>query len=174
MPQRKRTELIRLAAARHYAGASFRVIGDELGLSAATIHRWSTKEKTWGDEWQRLESEARAQRKRVFLSQSELVETTGKRLGEFCLSSLESALQSQQAIAESLKDIQLPGTINSLEELSVAIRCMKDLASLVNTTWENFQVATDLEEFFEHNQSPPEIEFSEYSPEEILEIQEQN
>lgn len=170
----QRTERIKLAASMYHQGQSFRAIGDELKLSAATICRWAKEEPAWKQQWEALESKAREQREQIFLSQSELVEATSKRLGEFCLENLESAIKTQKAIAKALENISLPEKITDFEQLAIAAKVLKDLSAMVSQTWVNFELAAELEEFFQHNSQSPQIDFQEYSESELEEIRQQN
>lgn len=171
---RKRVELIKLACCRHYEGGSFRDIAKELNVACSSVHRWSREEDAWAEQWQELEAQAKEKREQVIINQAELVKSSSEKLGKFCLDNLDNAIKTQQAISEALANISLPKKLTTLDELATATKTLKDLSAMVSQTWVNLELAAELEEFFEHNQSPPEIEFSEYSPEEILEIRENN
>lgn len=168
-----RSERIKIACGLYFSGQSFREVAKEMGVSPSTIYHWSRSQE-WEIEWEILEDKSKRRREKAFLSQSELIEKSSQCLGDFSLANIEAAIAIQESVKEALGEIKLPKKIQSLEDLSTAVRILKDLTMLADSAWQSLEYATQLEEFFKGNQAPPQIEFSEFSPEEIEQIRESN
>ncbi|WP_099239486.1 terminase gpP N-terminus-related DNA-binding protein [Synechococcus sp. BDU 130192] len=168
-----RSERIKIACGLYFSGKSFREVAKELKVSPSTIYHWS-RGPEWKKEWASLEKKSFQVREKAFLSQSELIEKSSQHLGDFSLANIEAAIAIQESVREALGEIELPKKIQSLEELSSAVRILKDLTMLADSAWQSLEYATQLEEFFKKNQPAPELIFEEFSPEEIEKIREQN
>lgn len=167
-------ELIRSSAAHYFTNGSLRDTAKAFGVAVSTLSRWKKTSAVWRSEWKKLEQQTAATRERVYSTHEELITETTGALSEFCLAGLHKAIAAQKALRIDIENVELPEKITSLEELSLAIRALRDLNSLVDQTWQNFITAIDLEEYLNHNQSPPQIEFSEYTEAEIQAIQDES
>lgn len=169
----KRKERIKVACGLYFGGKSFREVASSLEVSPSTIYHW-TKTPEWRQEWAELEKKSSAVREKIYQSHEHLIEETSGALGEFCLEGLQKALAAQKAIRLDIENVELPPKITTLEELGLAIKALRDLNSLVDLTWQNFIVAVDLQEYLKEHQAPPEIDFQEYSDQEIEAIKREN
>lgn len=171
---KRRDERVRAAAGLYFSGMSLRDVAEQLDVSASTVHHWRKENRIWADEWERLTAESKAVREKIFLSQSELVQQSSEHLGAFSLANLQAALDIQKSVQESLKGIKLPKIIETLDDLAALTKILRDITALAQSAWEGIEYSCQLEDFFKENTTAPEIEFSEFSPEEIEQIRQQN
>lgn len=168
-----RSERLKIACGLYFSGQSFREVAKEMGVSPSTIYHWS-RSPEWKSEWEILEDKSQRRREKAFLSQSELIEKSSQCLGAFSLANIEAAIAIQESVKEALGEIKLPKKIETLEDLSLAVRVLRDLTMLADSAWQSLEYATQLQEFFQHNAQAPEIEFSEFTEAELEEIRQQN
>ena len=156
----------------HYNGLSMVEIGEKLGVARTTIYHWRASD-VWREEWQRLEDMAKAKAEQTFLNHMDLLEGVSVELAELSRTNIQSAIKGQRAIADALQGIALPKKIETLDELSVAMRTLQDITKMAGDSWAVFQEALNLQDFLKENQQSPEISFEDYSEEDIAAIRAQ-
>ena len=162
---------IREACRMRYRGMSYRKIGDALGFSGRTIRRWQEGEEIWADELRLLQNREKSERTVVLKSQWDVVSDAQKKLADFSVANLQCAIDAQKEVKKQLENIQLAdGAIKTIEDLELATRALMNLTRLMDSSWESFETAIELEQFLHHNQQAPEIEFQEYTDVEIAAI----
>lgn len=163
----KTEAVIRQACRLRYKGGTYQAIGDTLHFSPATIRAWEKKEDVWFDELRLLQSREDAER-HVLKSQWEVVSDAQKKLADFSVANLQCAIEAQKEVKKQLQNIQLAdGAIKTIEDLELATRALMNLTRLMDSSWESFETAIELEQFLHHNQQAPEIDFQEYTDVEI-------
>ena len=163
---RTRPDRIREACVLSHAGRSYREICKELGVALSTVAKWA-KTEIWEEEWERLDQLAQERRDRVVALELDSVEAAAKELWTFSLKNLKGATKVQESVWEALQNIKVPQAITSIEDLALAVKSLRELSGLVQQSWDNFVLATDLQAYLEGKQPAPEIDFEAFSEEEI-------
>lgn len=167
-------ETIRTAATAYYGGATLGRISKEMKIAVSTLSQWKNSSPVWAEAWDELEARARTARESLVEQQAEIFEDTAATLGRYSLDNLKGAVEIQKRALATIEGIQFPKHPKTMEDILALIRALSELTRMVDISWSNFALAMDLEAYLRQNQAPIEIEFEEYTPEEIEEIRRQN
>lgn len=167
-------ETIKAAAVLYYQGLSITAVAEELGIAVSTISRWKTEDKFWREQWRELESIARQQRENLIETQAEMLDATSSRLGEFSLVNLNAAIELQEKAMTTIEGLTFPENPKGFDDCLALIKCLESLTRMVDSSWQNYVLAMNLQDYLQQNQTAaPEIHFEEYSDAEIEEIRQQ-
>ena len=166
---------IREAASLYHAGNTPEQIGKIMDITRNTVYRWK-KNTVWEKEIERLEALARGKRNEAFEEQWQEIQGAHDELRKLALNSVESLAVVQEKIAKGLKEAQeFHIQIRSLSDLQKLTTMLSDISKTAAQTFEMLYAASELQQFMaDHSTSSVDIEFEEYSKDEINEIRDLN